>query len=116
MNWQLLITLLAFGGGPLFYLLNIVFFENRFKTNIGHILNFIIALIPGFGTIIAFAYFVECVCKYERYPLYTNDDGIYIRDTKLNRWLFNDVRWYVLDHHRAYEKEKEMQKQNEDQK
>jgi hypothetical protein len=113
MNWQLLITLLAFGGGPLFYLLNVVFFENRFKTNIGHIINFLISLIPGLGAVIAFAYFVECVCKYERYPLYSNDDGIYVRDTKLNRWLFNDVRWYVLDAEKARIKEKEMEEQNE---
>lgn len=114
MNWQLLITLLVFCGGPLFYLLNIVFFENRFKTNIGHILNFIIALIPGFGAIIALAYFIECVCKYERYPL--DEEGICVRDTKLNRWLFNDVRWYVLDNHREFQKEKERLKQNENQK
>lgn len=114
MNWQLLITLLVFGGGPLFYLLNILLFENRFKTNIGHIINLIIALIPGLGTVIAFAYFVECVCKYERYPL--DEEGICVRDTKLNRWLFNDVRWYVLDHHREIQKEKELQKQNENQK
>ena len=114
MNWQLLITLLIFCGGPLFYLLNIVFFKNSFKTNISHILNFIIALIPGFGAIIAFAYFVECVCKYDRYPL--SDEGICVRDTKLNRWLFNDVRWYVLDHQREIQKAKEMQKQNENQK
>jgi hypothetical protein len=114
MNWQLLITLLVFGGGPLFYLLNVVFFENRFKTNIGHILNFIIALIPGLGAVIAFAYFVECVCKYERYPL--DKEGICVRDTKLNRWLFNDVQWYVLDNHREFQKEKEMLKQKENQK
>lgn len=108
MNWQLLITLFVFGCGPFFYLLNIVFFENRFKTNIGHILNFIIALIPGFGAIIAFAYFVECIYKYERYPL--GDEGIYVRDTKINRWLFNDVRWYVLDNEREWQKQNENQK------
>lgn len=114
MNWQLLITLLIFCGGPLFYLLNIVFFKNRFKTNIGHIVNFIIAIIPGLGSIIALAYFIECLCKYERYPL--GDEDIYVRDTKLNRWLFNDVRWYVLDHQKEMQMQKEMQKQNENQK
>lgn len=56
-------------------------------------------------------------------PLYkaTNDDNyIYVRDTKLNRWLFNDINWkwvdgsiqYSIEQHNI-EMEKKLRKEQE---
>ncbi len=71
---------------------------------------FLLACIPILGVMYVIALIIACCSDYNHRPdrvdyvngkpVYkvTNDDHyIYVRDTKLNRWLFNDINWTWVD-------------------
>lgn len=96
--------------------------------------SFLLACIPIFGILYVIALIGAYCSEYNQRPdqvdyvngkpLYkvTNDDHfIYVRDTKLNRWLFNDIDWELVDSRIEYsieqhniEMEKKSRKEQED--
>ena len=95
------ITLTILFGGILFFILNALFFDMN-KSNIKHIIMTIVAFIPLLGLVWYGLLFFYCIAHYETdakiIQIKDHSDGkIYIKDTKLNRWLFNDVDWALLD-------------------
>ena len=99
MNTEVILTLLSFGG-ILFFILNTMFFGMN-ESNIKWIIMAIVAFIPLLGLVVYGGLFFYCTAYYEKDGTkYTHKDHynkIYVRDNKLNRWLFNDVEWEFID-------------------
>ena len=61
----------------------------------------IAAFLPIVGLVAYGVSFIYCISNYETDGTkYTHKDShrnTYVRDTKLNRWLFNDVKWTFID-------------------
>ena len=94
------VTLLIIFGGILFFILDTMLFEMR-ESNIKWIIMAISAFIPLLGLIVYGVLFFFCITHYEKDGVrYTHKDHyskIYVKDTKLNRWLFNDVEWSFIN-------------------
>lgn len=94
------VTLLIIFGGILFFILDTMLFEMR-ESNIKLIIMTISAFIPLVGLVVYGVLFFYCIANYEKDGTkYTHKDHyhkIYVKDTKLNRWLFNDVEWSFID-------------------
>jgi hypothetical protein len=94
------VILLLIFGGILFFILDTMLFEMN-VSNIIWIIMTIAAFIPVFGLISYGILFFCCIVHYEKDGTkYTHKDyynKIYVKDTKLNRWLFNDVEWPFID-------------------
>lgn len=96
------VILLLIFGGILFFILDTMLFEMR-ESNIKWILMCIVAFIPALGLMVYGVLFFYYITHYEKeWTRYTHKDPyskiyIYVKDTKLNRWLFNDVEWSYID-------------------
>ena len=94
------ITLALIFGGILFFILNAMFFDMN-ESNIKWIIMGIVAFIPLLGVVAYGILFFYCTAYYEKngtkYTHKDHYDKIYVKDTKLNRWLFNDVEWSYID-------------------
>jgi hypothetical protein len=94
------VTLIIIFGGILFFILNTLLFEMR-ESNIKWIIMAIAAFIPLLGLGIYGILFFYCISHYEidgtKYTHKDHYNRIYVKDTKLNRWLFNDVEWSYID-------------------
>ena len=108
MNTAVILTLIF--GGILFFILNTSFFDMN-ESNIKWIIMGITAFIPLLGLVVYGGLFFYCTAYYEKDATrYTHKDHynkIYVRDTKLNRWLFNDVDWSLVDSMKNYKDEKD---------
>ena len=99
MNTVVILTILF--GGILFFLLNTLFFDMN-RSNIKHIIMTVVAFIPVLGLVWYGMLFFYCIAYYEKDAKIIqikdySESEIYIKDTKLNRWLFNDVEWSLID-------------------
>jgi hypothetical protein len=98
MNTAVILTLIF--GGILFFILNTMLFDLK-ESNIKWILMCICAFIPLVGLGVYGILFFYYMGNYETDGTkYTHKDPynkIYVRDNKLNRWLFNDVEWSFID-------------------
>lgn len=98
MNTAVILTLIF--GGIFFFILDTMLFEMN-ESNIKWILMIIGAFIPIAGLVVYGLLFFYCISHYEkdgtkyRHKEYYNE--VYVRDTKLNRLLFNDVEWSYID-------------------
>lgn len=108
MNTAIILTLIF--GGILFFILNTMFFDMN-ESNIKWIIMTIVAFIPLLGLAVYGVLFFYCIVNYEKDATrYTHKDHyskIYVKDTKLNRWLFNDVDWKLVDSMKKYKDEKD---------
>lgn len=104
------VILLIIFGGILFFILNTLLFEMR-ESNIKWIIMAISAFIPLAGLVVYGGLFFYCVSHYEKdgtkYTHKDHYDKIYVKDNKLNRWLFNDVEWTFIDSIEKYKDEKD---------
>lgn len=98
MNTAVILTLIF--GGIFFFILDTMLFEMN-ESNIKWILMIIGAFIPIAGLVVYGLLFFYCISHYEkdaiRYNYKDTYNKIYVRDTKLNRWLFNDINWSSID-------------------
>ena len=98
MNTAVILTLIF--GGILFFILDTILFEVK-ESNIKWIIMSIVAFIPIVGLVVYGLLFLHCITHYEKDGTkYTHKDHYnktYVRDNKLNRWLFNDVEWSYID-------------------
>ena len=95
--WQIILTLFAFLGGLLFYALDILTFKLRIP-KIYILLGFLLALIPVVGLISYFVMYLYDIFNYQKDEFwYIKNNNALLRDTKLNRYLFDDVDWATYD-------------------
>ena len=103
------VTLIIIFGGILFFILNTLLFEMN-ESNIKWIIMVISSFVPLLGLVVYGLLFFYCISRYEKDGTkYTHKDHynkIYVRDNKLNRWLFNDVEWSFIDSMKNYKNEK----------
>ena len=103
------VTLIIIFGGILFFILNTLLFEMN-ESNIKWIIMVISSFVPLLGLVVYGLLFLYCISRYEKDGTkYTHKDHynkIYVRDNKLNRWLFNDVEWSFIDSMKNYKNEK----------
>jgi len=94
---QTIFTLILFLGGIFMYLVHLLTFESHVP-NIYKLLGIILACIPVIGFIAYTIIFLFDVFSYQK-DCFTLDyvNGAVIRDTWLNRILFNDVDWLSYD-------------------
>lgn len=94
------VTLIIIFGGILFFLIDTLLFEMN-ESNIKWIIMIISSFVPLLGLVVYELLFFYCISSYEKDGTkYTHKDHynkIYVRDNKLNRWLFNDVEWSFID-------------------
>ena len=104
------VTLLIIFGGILFFLIDTMLFEMN-ESNIKWIIMVISSFVPLLGLVVYGLLFFYCISRYEKDGTkYTNKDHynkIYVKDNKLNRWLFNDVEWSFIDSMKNYKNEKD---------
>lgn len=104
------VILLIIFGGILFFILDTILFEMK-ESNIKWIIMFLSSFIPLLGLIVYGVLFFHCISRYEtdatRYTHKDTYNKIYVRDTKLNRWLFNDINWSFVDSMKNYKNEKD---------
>lgn len=91
---------ISMGLGFILFLLNISLFDT-FASNFNKITFGLVSLIPVFGVFIMFLSIGWDASHYKRdgfgYSISTNE--VYVKRTKLNRWLFNDINWKEWDEH-----------------
>lgn len=94
------VTLIIIFGGILFFLIDTLLFEMN-ESNIKWIVMIISSFVPLLGLVVYGLLFFYCISRYEKDGTkYTHKDhyhNTYVKDTKLNRWLFNDVEWLYID-------------------
>lgn len=102
--FQTILSLIVLFGGIPLYLINLLTFEQRMP-RIFRVLSFICSLIPLVGILVFIVLYFYNLCHYQtdRFNLAFNDKVV-VRDTKLNRFLFNDIDW------QDYEKYKNLNK------
>lgn len=104
------VTLIIIFGGILFFLIDTLLFEMN-GSNIEWIIMVISSFVPLLGLVVYGLLFFYCISSYEKDGTkYTHKDHynkIYVRDNKLNRWLFNDVEWSFIDSMKNYKNEKD---------
>ena len=89
------LNFLAMFSGVLFYFLILALF----KVNLSRITKislFIPSFLPVLGAIMYVIAFIASCVTYQRESFY-RDELVQPRDTKLNRWLFDDVDWKDYD-------------------
>lgn len=86
--------------GFLLFLINVILFDS-ISSNFNKISFGLVSLIPVFGVIIMFLSIGWDAGHYKRDGFGTSicTNEIYVRRTKLNRWLFNDINWEQWDEH-----------------
>lgn len=98
MNTAVILALIF--GGILFFILNTMLFDMN-ESNIKWIIMAIVAFIPLAGVVVYGLLFFYCISHYEtdgtKYTHKDHYNKIYVKDNKLNRWLFNDVEWSYID-------------------
>lgn len=94
------VILILIFGGIFFFILDTMLFEMR-ESNIKWIIMVISSFVPLLGFVVYGLLFFYCISRYEKDGTkYTHKDHyskIYVKDNKLNRWLFNDVEWSFID-------------------
>ena len=94
------VTLIIIFGGILFFILNTLLFEMN-ESNIKWIIMVISSFVPLLGLVVYGLLFFYCISHYEtdgtKYTHKDHYNKIYVRDNKLNHWLFNDVEWAFID-------------------
>lgn len=94
------VTLIIIFGGILFFLIDTLLFEMN-ESNIEWIILIISSFVPLLGLGVYGLLFFYCISHYEtdgtKYTHKDHYNKIYVRDNKLNRWLFNDVEWSFID-------------------
>ena len=103
--WQFIITAVIFFGGIVMYIANQFMFKTFKMNNISKILLFLGSLIPGAGLVIQLCYTLWASGHYQTWGFYDHD-LVQVRDSKLNRWLFDDVKWNEYDEYKQREKER----------
>ena len=104
--FQIVLSFIAFFGGIPLYLMNLLTFEQRMP-RIYRILSFICSLIPVVGLLVFAVLYLYNLFSYQTNRFYISDDSkSVVRDTKLNRFLFNDIDWA------NYEKYKNLNKKH----
>lgn len=108
MNTAVILTLIF--GGIFFFILDTMLFEMR-ESNIKWIIMVLSSFVPLLGFVVYGLLFFYCISRYEKDGTkYTHKDHyskIYVKDNKLNRWLFNDVEWSFIDSMKNYKNEKD---------
>ena len=94
----MIVIIFSIAGLIFFGLLN-YFFVLSGTPRIQKILLGILSLIPFIGAV---AYFIITIIGiFDHYPPYegfiSDGDKLPVRDTKLNRWLFDDIDWERFD-------------------
>lgn len=107
--WQFIITTVIFFGGIVLYIVNQLLFKTFKMNHATKVILFLCSLIPGLGLVIQFCYTLWASGHYQTWGFYS-PDLVQIRDSKLNRWLFNDVKWDEYDKQKQSEKELEEEK------
>lgn len=89
---------ISMGLGFILFLLNILLFDT-FASNFTKITFGLVSLIPAIGVFIMLLSIGWDASHYKHSgfgsSIYTNE--VYVRRTKLNRWLFNDINWKEWD-------------------
>lgn len=104
--WQFIITAVIFFGGIVMYIANQFMFKTFKMNNISKILLFLGSLIPGAGLVIQICYTMWASGHYQTWGFY-DKDLVQVRDSKLNRWLFDDVKWNEYDEQKRLTAERE---------
>ena len=102
--FQIILSFIAFFGGIPLYLINLLTFEQRMP-RIYRILAFICSLIPVVGLLTFSVLYLYNLFSYQTNRFYISDDSkSVVRDTKLNRFLFNDIDWAGYEKHKNINK------------
>ena len=94
--FEIILTLLSFFGGILFYLLDLITFRVAYnnKPRIISILKFCIACIPVVGFIVSLLFYIIKIFFHRKDAVL---EGVFfepvVRNNVINRFLFNDVDW-----------------------
>ena len=107
--WQIILTIVAFFGGLFFYALDLLTFKVRVP-KIYVLLGFLLALIPGVGVISYLIIYLYDLFNYQRDSFFhVRNDLALLRDTTINRYLFDDVDWATYDRciNKIYEQKEE---------
>lgn len=102
---QFIITAVLFFGGILLYIINSLMFKTFKMNHATKVLLFLGSLIPGAGLIIQICYSIWAGSNYQTWGFYSHEN-VQVRDTWLNRWLFDDVRWNEYDEQKQREAER----------
>jgi hypothetical protein len=94
-----MITLIFSITGLLLYIILNYFFVAECFSRIGSIVFGILSLVPFIGAFAGFTVLITGILHHRHLnDVTTNDRGRFaVRDTKLNRWLFNDINWERYD-------------------
>jgi hypothetical protein len=109
---QIITTIVLFGGGLIFYLFNTTLFDTTLFNRIGNILLFVGACIPVIGIILGAGCFFAYMVTYQKFG-FSYTKPIQVRDSKINRWLFNDIDWNDYDIQKRAKQERERRKLEE---
>lgn len=102
--FQIILSFIAFFGGIPLYLMNLLTFEQRMP-RIHVILSFICSLIPIIGLLVFAILYLYNLFNYQTNRFYISDASkSVVRDTKLNRFLFNDIDWVGYEEYKNLNK------------
>ena len=76
---------------------SIIFFLIGDTPRIGKIILGILSLIPFIGAVAYFIITIIGIFNHNHLYEYDNGNEFPVRDTKLNRWLFDDIDWEEFD-------------------
>ena len=103
--FQIVLSFIAFFGVIPSYLMNLLTFEQRMP-RIFRILAFVCSLIPVVGLLTFSVLYLYNLFSYQTNRFYIIDDSkSVVRDTKLNRFLFNDIDWAGYEKYKNVNKE-----------
>lgn len=102
---QFIITAVLFFGGILLYIINSFMFKTFKMNHATKVLLFLGSIIPGAGLIIQIGYSIWAGSNYQTWGFYSKGD-VQVRDSWLNRWLFDDIRWNEYDEQKQREAER----------
>ena len=114
--WQIILTLVAFFGGLFFYALDILTFKVRVP-KIYILLGFLLSLIPVVGFVSYLIMYLWDIFNYQKDGFWhIRNDHSLLRDTKVNRYLFDDVDWATYDRciNKIYEQKEEKQEETKE--
>lgn len=102
---QLVATLFAFFGGLLFWALDSLTFKTG-SARIKKVIMFILACVPVVGCIAYGIIYINDCFNYQKWGFHNTDGQTQVRDTWLNRVLFDDVAWSEVDERKQKERER----------
>lgn len=105
---QFIITTVLVFGGILLYIINQSIFKTFKLNHATGVLLFLGSLIPVAGLLIQICYTIWASNNYQAMDFYSKGN-VQIRNSMLNRWLFNDINW---DDYDKWKKHDECAKQN----